>query len=266
MTIFFVLFFRSLRILVKDDCPVSPKAALSKLPPEAEAMIQKVQGIVKTSGSGGLLLFSRSWLRNVGPEVCPNGPGARPSGLICDLLLVSQGMGGLHLLTLCEAGSKESVTRYSLTAAKDLKRSLVLGGGCEEKFYISNHVIPCSAPTKIDDLHAHSLYPPEYDVGYNLEKLNKILEALVIVLAKVPSTLSSALGVNFMNLLTPLQFQLVHEEIDESRELWVKGPAGSGKTLVATEFMRELRRRDEHLRKCNILYVCENKGLREHVR
>ena len=100
------------------------------------------------------------------------------------------------------------------------------------------------------------------------EKLNKILDALVIVLAKVPSTLSSALGVTFMNLLTPRQFQLVHEQIDEpgSRQLWVKGPAGSGKTLVAIEFIRELYCRDEHLTKDSILYVCENKGLREQVR
>ena len=228
-------------------------------------MIQQIQGIVKEGGSGGLLLFSRSWLRNVGPEVCPNGPGARPSGLICDLLLASQGMGGLHLITLCESGSEESVTCYSLTAAKDLKRSLVLGGGCEEKFYISSHVIPCAA-TNIDGLGANSLYPPVYDLGLTPEKLNKILDALVIVLAKVPSTLSSTLGVSFMNLLSPLQFQLVHEQIDESRELWVKGPAESGKTLVAIEFIRELRRRDENLTEDNILFVCENKDLREQLR
>lgn len=228
-------------------------------------MIQKVQEIVKKGGSGGLLLFSRSWLRNVGHEVRPSGPGARPSGLICDLLLVSQGMGGLHLLTLCEPGSEESVTRYSLTVTKNLKRSLVFGGGCKEKFYISNHVIPCSA-TNIDGLDAHSLYPEVYDMGHTPGKLNKILDALVIVLAKVPSTLSSALGVNFMNLLTPLQFQLVHEEIDEpgSRELWVNGAAGSGKTLVAIEFIRKLR--SCGLTKDNILYVCENEGLREQVR
>lgn len=243
-----------------------PKGALSKLPSAAKVVIRQIQGIVMKGGSRGLLLFSRSWLRNVGPGVRPSGPGARPSGLICDLLLISQDMGGLHLVTLCEPGSEESVFRYNLTTAGDLKKSLVFEGGCEEKFYISNHVLPCSATTNIDGLGANSLYPPAYDMGYTHEKLNKILEALVIVLAKVPSTLSSTLGVSFMNLLTPLQYQLVSEEIDESRELWIKGPAGSGKTLVAIEFMRELRRRDEQLKKDEILYVCENKGLREQVR
>lgn len=254
---------------MKDDCPVSPKAALSKLPSAANAMIQQIQGIVKEDGSGGLLLFSRSWLRNVGPGVRPNGPGARPSGLICDLLLVSQGMGGLHLVSLCEPESEEDVTPYSLTTARDLKRSLVFEGGCDEKFYISNHVITCSGETtNIDGLGANSQYPSVYDIIYTPEKLNNILDALVIVLAKVPSSLSSSMGVTFMNLLTPLQFQLVHEKIDECecRELWIKGPAGSGKTLVAVEFMKELLRRDEELEKDHILYVCENKGLRQQVR
>ena len=253
---------------MEDDCPVFPRAALSKLPSAANAIIRQIQGIVKEGGSGGLLLVSRSWLRNVGPGVRPNDPGARPSGLICDLLLVSQGTGGLHLVTLCEPGTEESVTCYSLTTARDLKKSLVFEGGCEKKFYITNHVVCCSATTNVDGLGlgANSLYPSMYDMGYNPEKLNKILEALVIVLGKVPSTLSSVLGVSFMNLLTPLQFRLLHEEIDESRELWIKGPAGSGKTLVAIEFMRELHNRDEHLRQNSILYVCENKGLREQVR
>ena len=247
---------------MKDDWPVTPKGAPSKLPDEAQDVIEQIQRVGKKDG---LLLLSRSWLRNV-------GPGVRPSGLICDLLVVSQGSGGLHLVTLCEPGSEKRVTSYSLTTARDLKKSLVFEGGCEEKFYISNHVVGCGATTNIDALAlalgANSLYPRTYDMEYmyNPEKLNKILEALVIVLAKVPSTLSSALGVSFMNLLTPLQFQLVHEKIDESRELWVKGPAGSGKTLVALEFIRELLRRYEHLKQKEILYVCENKGLRAQVR
>lgn len=245
---------------MKDDWPVSPKGAVSNLPKAAQDVILQIQDMLAQGRTRGLVLVSRSWLRDVNPE-------ARPDGLICDLLLVSQDFGGLHLVTLCEPGSEENIAQYSLTTARDLKKSLVLEGGCEEKFYISNHVVPCSA-TKIDSFCANKQYLELYDMAYTPEKLNKILEALVIVLAKVPSTLSNSLGVSFMNLLTVKQFQLVHEQIEDCscRELWIKGPAGSGKTLVAVEFMRELRRRDEHLRKQEILYVCENKGLREKVR
>ena len=117
-----------------------PKAALSKLPSTAVILIQQIQGIVKEGGIGGLLLFSRSWLRNFGPGVRPDGPGARPRGLICDLLLLSQGLGGLHLLTICKPGSKKSLTCYSQTTARDLKKFLESEGGCDEKFYISKDV------------------------------------------------------------------------------------------------------------------------------
>ncbi|XP_078380308.1 schlafen family member 13-like [Oculina patagonica] len=247
---------------VKDDWPLSPKGAVSNLPKAAQDVITQIQDMLANGGTHGIILVSRSWLRDVDPQA------ACPDGLICDLLLVTSDYGGLNLVTLCEPGSEESVAEYSLTTARDLKKSLVLEGGCDEKFYISNRVVPCSATRKIDIPCANKQYPKLYDMAYTPEKLYKILEALVIVLAKVPSTLSNSLGVSFMNLLTVRQFQLVHEQIEDCscKELWIKGPAGSGKTLVAVEFMRELRRRDEHLRKYEILYVCENKGLREQVR
>lgn len=230
---------------------MSPSGAVSNLPKAAKYVITQIQGMLAQGGSQGLLLVSRSWVRNV--------------GLICDLLLVSQDFGGLHLFTLCKPGSEENVIQYSLTTARNLKKSLVLEGGCKEKFYISNSVVPCSARTKMDSPCANKQYPELYDMAHTPEKLNNILKALVIVLAKVPSMLSNSLGVSFMNLLTVRQFQLVHEQIEYHRELWVNGPAGSGKTLVAVEFMRELRLRDEHLKKDEILYVCENKGLRQQV-
>ncbi len=245
---------------MKDDWPLSPKGAVSNLSKAAQDVLTQIQRRLAQDRSHGLLLLSRSWLRNVEPQA------ARPDGLICDLLLVSQDFGGLHLFTLCEPGSEEKVTQYSGTTARNLKKSLVLEGGCEEKFYISNRVVPCSATSKIDSPCANKQYPDIYDMAHTPDKLNKILEALAIVLAKVPSMLSNSMGVSFMNLLTEKQYQLVHEEIEYYRELWIKGAAGSGKTLVAVEFMRELRRRDEHLGKNEILYVCENKGLKEHVR
>ena len=88
---------------------------------------------------------------------------------------------------------------------------------------------------------------------------------MVITVAVVPSTLSSKLGVTIFNLLTTEQFRLVHQQIEVNRELWIKGVAGTGKTLVAMEFMRELRRR-EKLQRDEFLYVCENEGIASQVR
>ncbi len=243
---------------MKDDWPLSPKGAVSKLSKAAQDVKTQIQVMLAQGRSHGLLLVSRSWLRNVYPQA------ARPDDLICDLLLVSQDFGGLHLVTLCEPGSEENVAQYCLTTARDLKKSLVLEGDCEEKNYISDRVVPYSASPKIDSPCTNKQYPDINDMAYT--PLNKIVEALAIILAKVPSMLSNSVGVSFMNLLTERQCQLVHEQIRYYRELWIKGPAGSGKTLVAVEFMTELRRRDKHLEKNEILYVCESKGLGEQVR
>ena len=143
-----------------------------------------------------------------------------------------------------------------------------MNGGCYEKFYITPHVVPCDrvGSEPLYELSPDSRYPKEYDLQTTREKVNEILQSLVKVLAQVPSFLSNKQGLSFINLLTTQQFQLLYEDIDEHRELWIKGTAGTGKTLVAVEFIRELLRRDHNLRHRNILYVCENVGLSVKIR
>ena len=99
-----------------------------------------------------------------------------------------------------------------------------------------------------------------------LVKINKILQSLVIVLAQFPSFLSNKQGLKFLNLLTKEQFELLHKEIDEHRELWIQGVAGTGKTVVAVEFIRRLLRRDPNLTNQNILYVCERPEMLPQIR
>lgn len=143
-----------------------------------------------------------------------------------------------------------------------------MNGGCYEKFYITPHVVPCDrlGSEPLYKLCPDSRYPEEYDLQTTREKVNEILQSLVKVLAQVPSFLSNKQGLSFFNLLTTQQFQLLYEEIEEHRELWIKGAAGTGKTVVAVEFIRELLRHDPNLGYSNILYVCENVGLRVKIR
>lgn len=242
---------------MREGIPVFPKGFEATLPIFAQFVIEKIQKKCSGDRNRGLLVASRSWLQNTG--------GTPMDGVICDLLLISRNMGGLHLFTLCHSATDERFLKYSREVARSIKISLVKDGACREKFYISSHVVSCSEESLIELEAFDDRYPKGYNLNSSREKLNEILKSLVIILASVPSTLSNKLGVSIINLLTREQFQLVHQQIEVNRELWIKGVAGTGKTLVAVEFMRELKRR-EKLRKSQILCVCENEGIANQIR
>lgn len=239
-----------------DTFPVSPEGVESSLPAEAQAAIRNIQRVCRRDRNRGFLAVSRSWLQDIG--------GTAIDSIICDVLLVSRNMGGLHLYTLCDKADETSF-QYSKEAAQSIKKRLSENGARGQKFYVSSHVLPCRAGREVKFPSPDDRYPKSYDLLSLKEKLNEILKAMVVTLAAVPSTLSSKLGVTFFNLLTTEQFRLVHQQIEVNRELWIKGVAGTGKTLVAVEFMRELRRR-EKLQRNEILYVCENEGIASQVR
>ncbi|PFX30928.1 Schlafen family member 5 [Stylophora pistillata] len=239
-----------------DTFLVSPEGVESSLPAEAQAVIRNIQKVCRRDRFRGFLAVSRSWLRDTG--------GTAVDSVICDVLLVSRNMGGLHLYTLCDAADETSF-QYSKEAAQSIKKRLSENGARGQKFYVSSHVLPCRAGREVKFPSPDDRYPKSYDLLSPRGKLNEILKAMVVTLAAVPSTLSCKLGVTFFNLLTTEQFRLVHQQIEVNRELWIKGVAGTGKTLVAVEFMRELRRR-EKLQRNEILYVCENEGIASQVR
>lgn len=183
--------------------------------------------------------------------------------MICDLLVISRGLGGLHLYTVCKEGKEEDCLNYSREVSLLIKKSLVQNGRCSVKFYITNHVVSCSS--KVEPPHHDERYPQCYDLCNYRQNLNVILKALVILLAQVPSPLSNNLGVEIMCLLTKEQFELVHKEIHHKRELWVKGAAGTGKTLVALEVIKKIAVL-EKVDKNKILFVAENEGIVHQIR
>lgn len=239
---------------------MTPEGFETTLPDRAKEVIKRIQQRCSNGRNRALLVASRSWRSCL-------GHGRKNDGVICDLLLFSREMNGLHLFTLSDSESEETF-RYAQTTARALKTALATDGGCHEKFYITPHVVPCRAVTvQVEaEFSADSRYPVEYQLESPREKLNEILKSLVIVLAQKPSMLSNKQGISFFNMLTKEQFQLLYQEIDRQRELWIKGAAGTGKTLVAVEFIRELRRRNPSLTDDNILYVCENLGIRREIR
>lgn len=241
--------------VVKEEFPVTPEGFETNLPEEAQAVIKRIQQDCSKDGNRGLLAASHSWLANL--------EGKPMDGVICDLLLISRNMGGLHLFTICQGEVEGYLLQYSKEVAQKIKRRLVRDGGCMAKFYVSYHVV--SSRDKVELALPDDRYPPAYDLKTNRDKLNKVLQALVIILAKVSSSLSNKMGVRIFDLLTKEQFKLVNCQININRELWVNGAAGTGKTLVAIEFIRELHRRKK-LDRDEILCVCENEGITQQIR
>ena len=248
--------FYDILIAVDENFPISPRGVESSFPVQAQEAIFNIQKVCCRDRNRGFLAVARSWLRDTG--------GTTIDSVICDVLLVSRNMGGLHLYTLCDPADEKSL-KYSKKVAQSIKKRLSENGARGQKFYVSYHVLPCRAGGEVELPLPDDRYPRSYDLLTPREKLNEILKAMVITVAAVPSTLSSKLGVTIFNLLTKEQFQLVHQRAETNEELWIKGVAGTGKTLVAVEFMRKLKRRDK-LQKDEILYVCENEGIANQVR
>ena len=248
--------------LVGPGCEVVPKGFVSNLPKEAKIVIRKIQDQI----TNGLLVASPSMMSAVQKE-----EQRKEDGVICDLLLLSESLGRLHLISLVSSGSQDQFFPHARATAKAVKKSLVRNGGCYEKFYITCQVVLCNR-VGTEPLHISSpdsRYPKEYHLRSSpqeLVKINKILQSLVLVLAQFPSFLSNKQGLRFLNLLTKEQFALLYREIDEHRELWIQGVAGTGKTVVAVEFINELRRRYPYLARENILYVCERPEMLPQIR
>ena len=246
--------------LVGPECQVVPNGFESNLPEEAKQVIRKIQ----EQTTNGLLVASSSILSAVQKE-----EQRKEDGVICDLLLLSESLGRLHLISLVSSGSQDQFFPHARATAKAVKKALVRNGGCYEKFYITCQVVLCNRvgtePLEIPS--SDSRYPNEYDLR-SLVKINKILQSLVILLAKFPSFLSNKQGLKFLNLLTKEQFELlcIMINVEEIRELWIQGVAGTGKTVVALEFMRRLHRRYPNLKSKNILYVCERPAMLPQIR
>ena len=107
--------------------------------------------------------------------------GELPSDLvICDLLVISTGLGGLHLYTVCKEGREEDCRSYSREVSFLIKKSLVQDGGSSVRFYITYHVVSSSA--KVEPPYSDQRYPQWYDLGNREEDFNVVFKALTGIL------------------------------------------------------------------------------------
>lgn len=208
------------------------------------------------SVSCGLLILSRSWAVDLGLE--------EKQEVICDALLIAKN----HFPTLYTILEKqdEGGQDYCTHTAFTLKQKLVNTGGYTGKLCVMTKVLCLSSGSNVESSEgsASSIdYPCSYKLA-NIQKMEALLQALVIVLLNFRSFLSDKLGCEILNLLTAQQYKILSKNLHKAKELFVHGLPGSGKTIMAMKIMEKIRN-TFHCETDRILYICENRQLRDLI-
>lgn len=237
---------------------IHPKNILHSLPDDdVRKAISKL--ITTFSEEAHLVIFIDSW----GLEL--NLP-PRPSSIKASFAVISS-LYGIHLACLVSDPLPEhDVWQYSCLMAIRIKKILVQHGGCVSHLGIKTHVLDVHAPLILENFQGSidvDIYPQTYKLREG--DLNEVLNALTVAVASYKN-LGSEKGTtdsDYYFLLTCDQLELLwcHQF---TKELWVHGPPGSGKTIAALEMVKEFLRRG--CLKHEILYVAENQLLCSFVR
>ncbi|NXX47256.1 SLN13 protein, partial [Tricholaema leucomelas] len=230
-----------------------------------------LQDLMKTkicSLKKGILIFSRSWAVEIGSQ--------KTQDIVCDALLVAEKEYPVLYTVVKEVSS--AAFKYSRDTARALKQKLVNDGGCAIQLCVLHQVLHLSdtqhqMEVEDDDVPQQdnqpelrdrsSLYPQSYIL--TSRGVSAFLRALVIVVLCFKSYLSDHLGCEIFNLLTLKQYELLSKNLHKTRELFVFGLPGTGKTIVALKNIERIR----NIFRCSpreILYICENTPLMKFVR
>ena len=210
-------------------------------------------------GSNSIMLGLECWGLKIPMMECDE--------ILCDVAVVTE-YHNVHVLTFATSCSVDVVT-HAQSAATALKTRLVLHGGCVEKFTVISHVLDVSQPDVLHEFETQmavrDIYPAHFSPSRR--KFERLVQAAVIFMGSYPARSQRVPSLNqgdhYNFLLTHDQFELLWTQ-QFTRELWVHGPAGTGKTVAAVQMIQELRRRG-----ClhdNTLYLAENEKLCDFVR
>ncbi|XP_045381453.1 schlafen family member 5-like [Lemur catta] len=207
------------------------------------------------SVSQGILIFSQSWAVDLGLQ--------EKQGVICEALLISQNNTPIFysVFSKLDAGCKG----YSMIVAHSLKQKLVNTGGYTGRLCIIPLVLLLN-PDRTSQTHYGSdlqIYPESYNLT-TTQDMETLLQSLVIVLFGFRSFLSEELGSEVLHLLTDKQYELLSKNFRRTRQLFVHGSPGSGKTILALKIIQKIRN-VFHCQPDHILYICENEPLKKFV-
>ncbi|CAL1529274.1 unnamed protein product [Lymnaea stagnalis] len=244
-------------IKLSPGLSIHPKNILQSLPDDdVRKAVSKLIGTF--SEEAHLVVFIDSWGLEL--DLPP-----RPTSIKASFAVISS-LYGIHLACLVSNPLPEhDVWQFSCLMAIRIKNILVQHGGCVSHLGIKTHVLDMHAPFMLENFQGSidvDVYPQTYKLRE--DDLNEIITALTVAVASYKN-LGSEKGTetDFYFLLTCDQLELLwcHQF---TKELWIHGPPGSGKTIAALEMMKEFLRRG--CLKHEILYVAENPLLCSFVR
>lgn len=229
-----------------------PQALCSKLFSDYPGLKDLVANEIQTVAHG-MLMFSRSWSVDVGLP--------KHQAILCDALLIAVGSHPL-LLTIVKNFSME-IFQHATRTARVLKIKLVNVGGYAENICIIPKIVYWQPDANTWNPANQTLL---YGNAYRLlaEHLPVLLRALTILLLSFTSFFSDSIGVEFLNLLTLEQYEEFSKKLDETRLQFIYGLPGSGKTIVALKIIEKITNEFD-CRADEVLYICENKPLRDFV-
>ncbi|KAI8783794.1 schlafen family member 13 [Biomphalaria glabrata] len=181
----------------------------------------------------------------------------KPPSVLSTLVVISS-LYGLHLVCLVSnVATEDDVWTYAREIAVNFKKVLIQHGGCISHLGVKIHVLDINTSLILENFQGSidvDIYPQTYKLRE--DNLDDILTALTIALASYKNLgAEKNTDSDYYFLLTCDQLELLwcHQF---TKELWIHGPPGSGKTIAALEMIKEFRRRG--CQKEEILYVAEN--------
>ncbi|KAM5310100.1 schlafen family member 11-like isoform 1-T2 [Glossophaga mutica] len=233
----------------------APESLWRELSSEHEGLEELIREQMHPS-CPGILILSRSWAVDLN---LPEKPG-----VVCDALLVTQNSAPILYTVLGERGAGGQL--YCTRTAAALKQKLVNTGGYTGKLCVLPRVLrlsPESAAEPSEGPGSLTDYPESYHLA-DTQQMETLLQSLVIVLLGFKSFLSDQVGCEILNLLTAQQYEIISKNLRKTRESFIHGLPGTGKTIIAMKIMEKIKNvfgceRNE------ILYVCENQPLRNFI-
>ncbi|KAM4823659.1 protein SLFN14-like [Urocitellus parryii] len=203
--------------------------------------------------SQGIVIFSRSWADDVGLS--------KEQNILCDALLIAINSPLVLYTVLIEPNWIEGY-EYARNTARQLKQKLQSVSGYTGKMYIIPRVIHlASRQCRPGEVLVH--YPQSYRLS-NVDEMENLLQAFVVISLCSRSLLSDQLGCEFFSLLVEEQSKLLSKSLQETRELFIHCLPGTRKTALAMKIMEEVKTLF-HCKPKEILYVCESVTLRDFV-